>query len=84
MQQVATARDDRRHRIIQAMAAREKRRQRVLGLFDKDPLIVNVREIMRRLDDPEFSHAHVCIAVSELASRGHLDTTIEGIRRIRR
>jgi len=69
---------------MQAVAEREERRQRVLRLFDEEPLIMNVREIMRRLDDPEFSHSHVCIAVSELASRGHLDTTIEGIRLIRR
>ena len=66
------------------MAAREERRQRVLRLFDEDRVIVNVKEIMRRLDDPDFSHSHVCIAVSELASRGHLDTTIEGIRLVRR
>ena len=68
---------------MQAMAARDGRRQRVLRLFDDEPLIVNVREIMRRLDDPEFSHAHVCIAVSELMSRGHLNTSIEGIRLVR-
>ena len=84
MQQATTVRDDRRRRVMQAVAEREERRERVLRLFDEDPLIMNVREIMRRLDDPEFSHAHVCIAVSELASRGHLDTTIEGIRLIRR
>jgi len=69
---------------MQAVAEREERRQRVLRLFDEEPLIMNVREIMRRLDDPEFSHSRVCNAVSELASRGHLDTTIEGIRLIRR
>ena len=68
---------------MQAMAARDARRQRVLRLFDDEPLIVNVREIMGRLDDPEFSHAHVCIAVSELMSRGHLNTSIEGIRLVR-
>ena len=68
---------------MQAMAARDERRRRVLKLFEDDPLIVNVREIMRRLDDPDFSHAHACTAVSELMSRGHLYTTVEGIRLIR-
>ena len=82
MERTATATDSRRDRIIQAMAARDERRQRVLRLFDDEPLIVNVREIMRRLNDPGFSHAQVCIAVSELVSRGRLNTTIEGIRLI--
>ena len=84
MQQAATERDNRRYRVMQAMAAREERRRRVLKLFEDEPLILNVREVMRRLDDPEFSHAHVCIAVSELMSRGHLYTTIKGIRLVRR
>ena len=83
MERAVKVRDERRHRIMQAMAARDARTQRVLRLFDDEPLIVNVREIMRRLDDPEFSHAHVCIAVSELMSRGHLNTSIEGIRLVR-
>lgn len=84
MQQAAAAGDIRRQRIMEVMAARRERRQRVLKLFEDDPLIVNVREIMRRLDDPDFSHAHVSSAVLELVSRGSLDTGIEGIRLVRR
>lgn len=84
MGQTATRHDDRRHRIMQVMAEREQRIQRVLKLFEHEPLILNVREVMRRLDDPEFSLGHVCTAVSELMSRGHLHTTIEGIRLVRR
>lgn len=84
MGQTAMRSDDRRHRIMQAVAEREQRRQRVLKLFEHEPLILNVREVMRRLDDPEFSLAHVCRAVSELMSRGHLYATIEGIRLVRR
>ena len=84
MEQAIAVGDSRRHRIMQVMAARRERRQRVLRLFQHEPLIVNVREIMRRLDDPDFSHAHACIAVSELVSRGRLDTSIEGIRLVRR
>ena len=84
MERAVKVRDERRHRIMQAMAARDARRQRVLRLFDDEPLIVNVREIMCRLDDPEFSHAHVSIAVLELVSRGRIDTSVEGIRLVRR
>ena len=69
---------------MQVMAARRERRQRVLRLFEEEPLILNVREVMRQLDDPEFSLARVSTAVSELMSRGHLYTTIEGIRLVRR
>ena len=75
MQQAATTRDDRRHRVMQAMAARDERRRRVLKLFEDEPLILNVQKVMRRLDDPDFSHAHVSIAVLELVSRGRLDTS---------
>ncbi|MCY4370510.1 MAG: hypothetical protein OXF41_14135 [bacterium] len=84
MQQATTVHDDRRRRVMQAMAARDERRRRVLELFEDDPLILNVREVMRRLDDPDFSQAHVSIAVSELMSRGRLYTTIEGIRLVGR
>lgn len=80
MDQATAAVEERRSRVLQAVAARKERRQRVLNLFEVDPLIVNVREVMRRLDDPDFSHAHVCVAVSELMSRGRLYPTIEGIR----
>ena len=69
---------------MQAVAEREERRERVLKLFEDEPLILNVREVMSRLDDPEFSLAHACIAISELMSRGHLYTTIEGIRLVSR
>lgn len=73
-----------RHRVKKAVAEREERRERVLMLFEHEPVILNVRGILRRLDDPDFSHSHVCIAVSELMSRGHLASSIEGIRLVRR
>ncbi|MDE0169060.1 MAG: hypothetical protein OXS29_06035 [bacterium] len=84
MEQTATRRDDRRQRIMQVMAARRERRQRVLRLFEDEEMISNVKEVMRRLNDPHFSHAQVSIAVLELVSRGSLDTSIEGIRLVRR
>lgn len=84
MEQVIAVGDTRRHRIMQVMAARRERRQRVLRLFEDEEMITNVREVMHRLDDPHFSHAQVSIAVLELVSRGSLDTSIEGIRLVRR
>ena len=84
MEPTATRRDDRRHRIMQVMAARRERRRRVLRLFEDGETITNVREVKRRLNDPHFSHAQVSIAVLELVSRGSLDTGIEGIRLVRR
>ena len=83
MEQAIAAGDIRRYRIMQVMAARRERRQRVLRLFHDEPLIVNLHEIVQRVDDPDFTHAHACIAVSELVSRGRLDTSIRGIRRVR-
>jgi len=69
---------------MQVMAARRERRQRVLRLFEDEEMISNVKEVMRRLNDPHFSPAQVSIAVLELESRGSLDTSIEGIRLVRR
>ena len=69
---------------MQVMAARRERRQRVLKLFEDEETIANVREVMRRLNDPHFSHAQVSIAVLELVSHGSLNTSIEGIRLVRR
>ena len=84
MEGTITAHGERRQRVMDAMAARDERRQRVLRLFEDQELIANVREVMRRLDDPHFSHAHVSTAVLELVSHGRLDTSIEGIRLVRR